>query len=125
MRFLLGLAAALVATSAPAATVSGTVFLRSGDSRRPLAGARVTARADHGSQLLESAETDAQGRYLLRELPKSRIVLSAGKAGYVGRAVGSREARLILDLASDSSIPEADFEMLLGGVITGRITDAL
>ncbi len=125
MRLLLGLATALVATSAPAATVSGTVSLRSGESRRPLAGVRVTARADHGSELLESAETDAQGRYLLRELPKSRIVLSAARAGYVGRAVASREARLILDLASDPSIREADFEMLPGGVITGRITDAL
>src|SRR5262249_29864495 len=82
MRLLLGLATALGAASASAATVSGTVFLRSGESRRPLVGVRVTARADHGSELLQSAETDGQGRYLLRDLPKNRIVLSAGRAGY-------------------------------------------
>ena len=120
-----GLAIVLVVAAAPAATVSGSVFLRSGESRRPLGGVRVMAHADHGSELLESAETDARGRYLLREIPKRRIALSAGKGGYVGRATASREARLILDLASDPSITAADFEMLPGGVITGRITDAL
>lgn len=124
-RVLRSPAVLLLVVSAQAATISGTVYLRAGDTRRPLAGVRVMARADYGSELFQSTESDPQGRYLLVNLPRRRISLSAAKASYFTRAVACREPRLIVDLAADETLAGADFEVLPGGVITGRVTDPL
>lgn len=118
-------ALALLALSARAATVSGAAYLRSGSTRKPLAGVRVVARAADGADLLQAVETDALGRYVLDGLSRTRVAVSASKRGYFSRAVASAESNLVLDLAADESLAGADFEVFPGGVITGRITDSL
>jgi|GEM_PF-5148704 len=108
-----------------AATVSGTVWLHDGKTPRPISSAHVLARSADGRDLLQTAETDSQGRYVLQNLPEKRVVLSAASPGYFGRAVAGGEPELVLDLSSDNTLERADFELFPGGVITGRITDAL
>ncbi len=125
----------LLAVSARAATVSGTVYLRSGSARRPLAGVRVTARAADGAQLLLTAESDAGGRYALPDLPPGKIALAAARPGYVARAAlsvvpsvppsGPGEPRLLVRLDADETLHGADFDLTPGAVVTGRITDAM
>jgi len=108
-----------------AATISGTVWLHDGKIPKPISGVHVVARAADGRDLLQTAETDSQGRYLLQNLPEKRVALSAARPGYFGRAVAGAEPELLLDLSSDNTLERADFELFPGGVITGRITDAL
>src|SRR5581483_8681127 len=106
-----------------AATISGTVWLHDGKIPKPISGVHVVARAADGRDLLQTAETDSQGRYLLQNLPEKRVALSAARPGYFGRAVAGAEPELLLDLSSDNTLERADFELFPGGVITGRITD--
>ncbi|HYM09868.1 MAG TPA: carboxypeptidase-like regulatory domain-containing protein [Bryobacterales bacterium] len=81
------------------------------------------ARAAGGNDLLQSAETNAEGRYVLAGLPRTRISVGASRRGYVAQALAGAQSRLILDLAVDEAVSGADFDLLPGGVITGRITD--
>ena len=114
----------LLAACAQAATVTGTVYLRADTTRRPLEGASVLARAADGNELLQTVPTDAEGRYLLRDLPNKKISLSASRPGYTSLAIAGAEPSLLLDLGADEAVANADFDMLPGGVITGRVTDA-
>jgi hypothetical protein len=107
-----------------AAAVSGTVYLRQGDVRRPLAGARVVVSAPGSGPTLRTATTDALGRYRLDDFPRKRLVLRADAGGYFTRAVASRQSTLVLDLSGGGELSAADFEAQPGGVITGRLTDA-
>jgi hypothetical protein len=104
------------------AAVSGTVYLRQGDVRRPLAGARVTVRA--AGQLLRTATTGVLGRYHLDELPRKRLVLRADARSFLTLAVASRDPTLVLNLSAGDDFSGVDFEAQPGGVITGRLTDA-
>jgi hypothetical protein len=112
----------LLAASVEAASISGTVYLREGQARRPLSGVRVQARAAGGRELLQTAATDAEGRYRLGDLPRARVSLTAVKRGYFARAAASGDAALVLDAAAED-VSGADFELHAGGVITGRVLD--
>jgi hypothetical protein len=113
----------LLAFSAQAAVVSGSVFLRSGSARRPLAGVAVMARAADGNDLLQSADTDVEGRYVLAGLPRTRVSVGAARRGYVAQAAAGAQSRLIIDLSVDEAVSDNDFDLLPGGVITGHIAD--
>jgi protocatechuate 3,4-dioxygenase beta subunit len=122
---MLRLAALLVlAAGAQAATVTGTVFLRSGDSRQPFEASRVIARAAEGNEIIQTTTTDVDGRYIFRFLPNKKISLSVSRPGFTSLAVAGGEAFLLLDLAADEDIGNANFDLLPGGAITGRITDS-
>ena len=108
-----------------AAVVSGTVYLRIDHTRTPARGVRISVRASEGAEVLRSAETDAAGRYALAELPKTKIRLAASKRGYVTSAVAGGDSNLLLDLAADETLAQQDFDLVPGGVITGRIAGAL
>jgi hypothetical protein len=105
-----------------AAAVSGSVYLRQADLRRPVAGAQVIVRTPAGGQTLRTVTTDALGRYRLDDLPRKRVLLRVDVRGHFTRAVASRESTLLLDL-SGGDLSGADFEAQRGGVITGRLTD--
>ena len=116
-------AAALLAASLPAASVSGTIYLIQSPARRPAPGVKVTARAA-GGKLLGSTRTDPSGRYRFAPLPPGRVTLAAARPGYFARAVAAGEKNLIVDLTATQELAGADFEIEAGGVITGRLTDS-
>lgn len=112
----------LAAASLDAASVSGTVYLRQGQTRAPLAGVAVTASLAEGSRQIPSTLTDQRGRYVVADLPAGRLLLTAAKPGYFARSVLSGDGELVLSLVSSELFANADFEVLSGGVITGRVT---
>lgn len=116
---------ALFVCSMQAAGVSGTVYLRNGEARVPARAVRISVRVGEGMEVIRAAETDAQGRYVLADLPKTTVRLAASKRGYVTRAVEGADSNLLLDLAVDEALAGQDFDLMPGGVITGRVTDAL
>ncbi len=87
------------------------------------AGVAVVARAAEGSDLIQSSTTDAQGRYVLSNLAGGRMLASASRPGYFARSVAGGGRTLLLDLASPEELSAVDFEILLGGAVTGHVTD--
>lgn len=65
----------LTANSATTTIINGTV--RDNDSGEPISGASITV-AGHAL----TTSTDAQGRYLISDVPPGALTLRAGKAGY-------------------------------------------
>jgi len=106
-----------------AAVVSGTIYTLEGQSRRPADGVRIVARSADGKEILQAVETDASGHYALADLPGASIRISATKKGYVARRAGGGDANFLLDLTAVASPVNQDFELLTGGVITGRVSD--
>ena len=105
-----------------AGSISGTVYLKIGKTQKPCARAEVAARAASDPQAMQSSVTDAQGHYTLRSI-EGRVSLSVTLPGYLSRAVEGGGRTLAMDVARDERLDNADFELLPGGVITGRITD--
>ena len=86
--------------------VQGTVYLREAKTRKPLSRVYVTAHSLRG-QVLATMRTDREGRYLLADLPRRRIVLTALRPGYyTHRAAGAerfaRHSRLLFGLRDDT-----------------------
>ena len=70
--------------------------------------------------------TGRDGRYLLADLPRRRIVLTASRPGYyTHRAAGRSGSRVILDCSSGCATTETDFDLIRGGVIGGSVVDKL
>lgn len=104
----------------------GTVYLRAGDTRSPLARVYVTARAAKGGPLLASFRTNRDGRYSLADLPRRRVVLSALRPGYyVQLSRGRNGSEIVLDCTSGCIETGLDFELVRGSVIAGRVVDTL
>ena len=104
----------------------GTVYLRAGDTRSPLARVYVTARAVKGGPLLASFRTNRDGRYSLADLPRRRVVLSALRPGYyVQLSRGRNGSEIVLDCTSGCIETGLDFELVRGSVIAGRVVDTL
>jgi hypothetical protein len=71
--------------------------------------------------------TDAQGRFELRDLPAGRWTLSASKPGFVTQRYGQRrpfETVSPIELGDGQRV-DANFSLLRGGVINGRVQDDL
>jgi hypothetical protein len=114
----------LLAAAAHGASVTGTVYLKQSDTARPLVGVRVTARQAEGGAVLGSATSDAQGRYQLESLPRTRVQVSAARPGFFAHARRGGEPALVVDLDAAADFQGADFEAQPGGVISGRVADA-
>jgi hypothetical protein len=72
--------------------------------------------------------TDAEGRYELRDLPAGRYNLSVSKPGFVTQRYGQRrpfETVAPLELTDGQKVDGANFSLLRGGVINGRVQDDL
>jgi len=72
------------------------------------------------------AATDANGVFELRDLPAGQYSLSASKAGYVTQRYGQKRAFETvppIQLADGQRLDGANFALLRGGVITGRVLD--
>jgi 5-hydroxyisourate hydrolase-like protein (transthyretin family) len=114
----------LLAAAAYGASVSGTVYLQESDTVRPLAGVRITVHQAEGGTVLGSTTTDAQGRYQIESLPRTRVQVSAARPGFFAHARRGGEPAVVVDLDAAADFAGADFEAQPGGVITGHITDA-
>jgi protocatechuate 3,4-dioxygenase beta subunit len=72
------------------------------------------------------ATTDADGRYVFRELPAGRYTVNASKPGYVSLQYGQRrpfEQGRPIELVDKQVVDKVDFSLPRGGVLTGRIVD--
>ena len=104
--------------------ISGRVT--GGDAGQPLRRAIVRM---HGEALEDGGRlttTDEHGRYQFRDLPAGRLLLNAGKGGYVRLSYGQRragEGGRPLELADGQKLDHIDFNLPRGGVITGRVAD--
>jgi protocatechuate 3,4-dioxygenase beta subunit len=104
-----------------AAVLTGAVYLAGGEERRAAAGVKVLVRAADSAEVLRSTETDAEGRYVVSIVGKATVVVSAVKRGYfLSPQNGSRR----LDFSAQDNFTGVDFDLVPGGAVTGRVTDA-
>jgi hypothetical protein len=102
------------------ALITGRVTSESGG---PLRRAEVRAISDTG--LTRFATTDADGRYVVRDLPAGTFTLHVSKTGFVPLYFGQRrpfERRGTIRL-SEGQRASADMRLPRGGAISGRIVD--
>jgi hypothetical protein len=72
------------------------------------------------------ANTDAEGRYELKELPAGRYTITANKGGYVMGQYGQRrpgEPGTPVELSDGQTADKVNFVLSRGSVISGRIVD--
>ena len=110
---------------------TGTARIRgrvvSADTGTPLR--RATIRISSNElRINRSANTDAEGRYELAELPAGRYNIFVTRNGYVSLQFGQRrpfESGRPLDVGDAQTVEKIDFALPRGGIIAGRITDDL
>lgn len=108
---------------------AGTSVIRgvvTSDAGAPVRRAQVRANVS-GMPGARVTSTDAQGRFELRDLPAGRWTVSASKPGFVTQRYGQRrpfETASPIELA-DGQRADANFSLLRGGVINGRVQDDL
>jgi hypothetical protein len=108
---------------------AGTSVIRGvvmSDAGAPVRRAQVRANVS-GMPGSRATTTDAQGRFELRDLPAGRWTVSASKPGFVTQRYGQRrpfETVSPLELGDGQRV-QADFALLRGGVINGRVQDDL
>ena len=108
---------------------AGTAIIRgvvTSDAGAPVRRAQVRANGS-GMPGARVTTTDAQGRFELRDLPAGRWTVSASKPGFVTQRYGQRrpfETVSPLEVADGQRV-DANFSLLRGGVINGRVQDDL
>ena len=95
---------------------------------------RVEALAQSGGgpmqlrvqRLVQSAQTDDEGRYEIRDLPAGKYTVVASKTGFVDAIWGQRRPLrpgTPLEIADGQEVRGISFSLPRGGVITGTIVD--
>jgi hypothetical protein len=105
------------------ATVAGRV--REGE--RGVAGVAVVIMSSDPSQRFRPvgrARTDAEGRYRVAGVPPGRYVIAPIAPAYVLQEMSSFPPGKPLTLSAGDSVEDADFRVVRGGVVTGRVTDS-
>jgi len=109
---------------------AGTAIIRgqvTSETGLPVRRAQVRANVS-GMPGGRVASTDAEGRFELRDLPAGQWSLTASKPGYVTQRLGQRrpfETVTPTQLADGQRLEGANFALLRGGVINGRVQDDL
>jgi hypothetical protein len=105
------------------ATVAGRV--REGE--RGVAGVAVVVMSSDPSQRFRTvgrARTDAEGRYRVTGVPPGRYVIAPVAPAYVLQEMNNFPPGKPLTLSAGDSVEDADFRIVRGGVVTGRVTDS-
>jgi len=94
---------------------------------QPLKKTWVTARVlDKRGRSGSTTVTDAEGRFLLRDLDAGRYVLAAQRNGYVNQTYGQKNAGeqgTTISLNQGQKLTDISFRLVQGGVIAGSIVD--
>jgi hypothetical protein len=91
----------------------------------PLRRAQVTARSMEGRGG-GITSTDGEGRFVIKDLPAGRFLVTASKGSFVSAQFGSRRPEdpgTPIDLADGQTAEKVNFILSRGSVITGRIVD--
>lgn len=106
------------------ASVSGRVTV----GGKAAAGITITASMSPSmfeTRMVAKATTDDEGNYRLAGLSAGTLkILPVAKALAVGPDVQSKQLGRQVNVAAGEAITKVDFELVRGGVITGRVTDA-
>jgi protocatechuate 3,4-dioxygenase beta subunit len=73
-----------------------------------------------------TATSTSEGRFVLKDLPKGRYILSASKSGFVDQKYGQKQANrpgAVLDLTTSQTVRDIVIRMTAGGIISGRVYD--
>lgn len=108
---------------------TGTAVIRgrvtAADSGSPMRRAQVRLVGTN-VRMMQTANTDGEGRYEFSNLPAGRYNLTVTRAGYVTLEFGQQrpfERGKPLDLGNGQLAEKIDFMLPRGSVIVGRITD--
>lgn len=111
--------------SLPPCTVSGRVVTTAEGS--PLKSTYIILVEEHGGNEPRTygAVSDADGRFLLKDVTPGRYRFSASRTGYVTQHYGSNGERTgaVLDLRPGQEVTDVLFRMTRAAVISGRIND--
>jgi hypothetical protein len=115
----------------PGENERGTAAIRglvvAADSGTPLRRAQVRASAQGGG-FNGVAQTDAQGRFELTQLPAGRYFISATRSGYVSLQFGQKapnQPGTPIEITDGQALDKVNFALPRGGAISGRIVDDL
>jgi hypothetical protein len=120
---------ALAGSAAPVEATGATIRGRivAADTGQPLRRATVTiAEPETNTSNNRNATTDADGRYVITDIPSGKYKLSVMRSGYLPLRYGQRrplETPRLLDITAGTSIEHADFALQRMAVISGTITD--
>jgi hypothetical protein len=109
---------------------TGTASIRGrvlSDTGTPVRRAMVRANVS-GMPGGRVVSTDYDGRFELRDLPAGQYMLTASKSGFVTQRLGQRrpfESVSPVQLANGQRYEGANFALMRGGVINGRVQDDL
>lgn len=111
----------------PGESERGTAVIRgqvvAADTGAPLRRALVRAFGQGASGM---AQTDAEGRFEIAQLPAGRYYISASRTGYVNVQFGQRapnQPGTPIELADGQPVDKVIFALPRGGAISGRIVD--
>jgi hypothetical protein len=122
-------AAAMVrAQSAPpasdAAPASLAGIVTNSVTGEPVARVHVAMRITVGAELKRyGAQTDAEGKFSIRQLPPSDYTLTADRAGFVMPADAAGVRSMSLTLLAGAKKDDLKLALIPGGSITGRVLD--
>jgi hypothetical protein len=127
---VLALAAAASAQPTAPSPTTGTATVRgrivAADTGKPLRRARIFFSSPELGGSPRTANTNAEGRYEIKELPAGRYTVSADRSGYLQLRYGQRrplEAARPLQILDGQTIEHVDFALPRTGLITGHLTD--
>ncbi len=94
------------------------------DTGKPVRHAEISASADSG--LAQRTLSNADGRFLLRDLPPGRYQLSCSRPGFVPIDLGQPRPFTTgreLEITGGASVDGVEFRLKRGAVVTGRVID--
>jgi hypothetical protein len=116
------------ATPSDGAVVRGTVTAAATGQGLRRARVLLLPAADHRGGTRIAANTNAAGRFEVRDVPPGRYHLSASRAGYVGIEYGQHhplERGLTITVPAGGVLERMDLALPGGGVLAGRVIDDL
>jgi protocatechuate 3,4-dioxygenase beta subunit len=105
----------------PSATISGTVKIKG----RPAPGVTVTVvpvQNYSSNEGVFKAKSDEDGKYRVVNIPPGNYRVSAVAPAFVSKNFVLKNE--MISLGANESIDDIDFELVRGGVITGKVVDA-
>lgn len=103
------------------ATVSGKITLKG----KPAAGVVIGLRSSEPAQFDSpfKATTDPEGKYRITGVPEGAFLIAPAAPAFVISNVSNSEGQTLIIHKGDN-VEGIDFDLIRGGVITGKITDA-